>query len=59
MRSRHEDGGRRDAESVATPEAGGSDSSGGYPLRMAETTLTLDQRLEGIGAQLAWVRDYL
>jgi len=26
---------------------------------MAETTLSLDQRLEEIGAQLAWVRDYL
>jgi len=28
---------------------------------MAEqtTTLTLDQQLEEIGAQLAWVRDYL
>ncbi len=30
-----------------------------YPLAMAETTLSLDQRLEEIGAQLAWVRDYL
>jgi hypothetical protein len=26
---------------------------------MAETTLTVDERLEEIGAQLAWVRDYL
>ena len=26
---------------------------------MAETTMSLDQRLEEIGAQLAWVRDYL
>jgi hypothetical protein len=26
---------------------------------MAETTQTLDERLEEIGAQLAWVRDYL
>jgi hypothetical protein len=31
----------------------------GYHRRVAETTLTLDQRLEEIGAQLAWVRDYL
>lgn len=28
-------------------------------FRMAETTQSLDQRLEEIGAQLAWVRDYL
>jgi len=27
--------------------------------RVAETTQSLDQRLEEIGAQLAWVRDYL
>ena len=27
--------------------------------RMSETTLSLDQQLEEIGAQLAWVRDYL
>jgi hypothetical protein len=27
--------------------------------RMAETTQTVDERLEEIGAQLAWVRDYL
>ena len=27
--------------------------------RMAETEGSLDQRLEEIGAQLAWVRDYL
>jgi len=26
---------------------------------MAETTQSLDQRLEEIGAKLAWVRDYL
>jgi hypothetical protein len=26
---------------------------------MAETTQSLDARLEEIGAQLAWVRDYL
>jgi hypothetical protein len=26
---------------------------------MAETTQTVDERLEEIGAQLAWVRDYL
>jgi hypothetical protein len=26
---------------------------------MAEQTLSLDQQLEEIGAQLAWVRDYL
>jgi hypothetical protein len=26
---------------------------------MAESTQSLDQRLEEIGAQLAWVRDYL
>jgi len=26
---------------------------------MAETPQSLDQRLEEIGAQLAWVRDYL
>jgi hypothetical protein len=32
----------------------------GYALSMAETTTqSLDQRLEEIGAQLAWVRDYL
>jgi hypothetical protein len=27
--------------------------------RMAENERSLDQRLEEIGAQLAWVRDYL
>ena len=27
--------------------------------QMAETTQTVDERLEEIGAQLAWVRDYL
>jgi hypothetical protein len=26
---------------------------------MAEATQTVDERLEEIGAQLAWVRDYL
>jgi hypothetical protein len=26
---------------------------------MAETTQTVDERLEEIGTQLAWVRDYL
>jgi hypothetical protein len=26
---------------------------------MAETTQTVDERLDEIGAQLAWVRDYL
>jgi hypothetical protein len=26
---------------------------------MAEQTLTLEQQLEEIGTQLAWVRDYL
>jgi hypothetical protein len=31
----------------------------GYALSVAETTQSLDQRLEEIGAQLAWVRDYL
>jgi hypothetical protein len=32
----------------------------GYPLLVAEETgKPLDQRLEEIGAQLAWVRDYL
>jgi hypothetical protein len=31
----------------------------GYHRRVAETTQSLDQRLEEIGAQLAWVRDYL
>ena len=33
--------------------------SPGYALSVAETTQSLDQRLEEIGAQLAWVRDYL
>jgi hypothetical protein len=36
-----------------------SDVGGRYHRRMAETTTSLDQRLEEIGAQLAWVRDYL
>ena len=32
----------------------------GYPLSMAEATdQPLDQQLEEIGTQLAWVRDYL
>ena len=32
----------------------------GYPALMAdESGKPLDQRLEEIGAQLAWVRDYL
>jgi len=32
----------------------------GYPLLVAEESgKPLDQRLEEIGAQLAWVRDYL
>jgi hypothetical protein len=26
---------------------------------MAETTQTVDERLQDIGTQLAWVRDYL
>ncbi len=37
----------------------GSDPAPGYARRVAETTQSLDQRLEEIGAQLAWVRDYL
>jgi hypothetical protein len=28
-------------------------------LAMAEPTQTIEERLEGIGTQLAWVRDYL
>jgi hypothetical protein len=28
-------------------------------LRVAETTQSLEQRLEDIGTQLDWVRDYL
>jgi hypothetical protein len=35
------------------------DDRHGYPLLMAENERSLDQRLEEIGAQLAWVRDYL
>ncbi len=32
----------------------------GYPRRMAEVDgKPLDERLQEIGAQLAWVRDYL
>jgi len=32
----------------------------GYPLLVAdESGKSLDQRLEEIGTQLAWVRDYL
>jgi hypothetical protein len=32
----------------------------GYPWPMADAAeQSLDQQLEGIGAQLAWVRDYL
>jgi hypothetical protein len=35
-------------------------AGGGYPCSMAEpTTQTLEQQLEEIRAQLAWVRDYL
>jgi hypothetical protein len=35
------------------------DSYGATLSRMAENERSLDQRLEEIGAQLAWVRDYL
>jgi hypothetical protein len=36
------------------------DLGSGYALaEMAETAQSLDSRLEEIGAQLAWVRDYL
>jgi hypothetical protein len=31
----------------------------GYALQMAEHERSLEQRLEEIGTQLAWVRDYL
>jgi hypothetical protein len=31
----------------------------GYDRRMAEHERSLEQRLEEIGTQLAWVRDYL
>jgi hypothetical protein len=37
-----------------------SDLERGYAWRMAEVdTKPLDERLQEIGAQLAWVRDYL
>ncbi len=36
-----------------------SDLASGYDPRVAETTQSLDERLEEIGTQLAWVRDYL
>jgi len=36
-----------------------SSSSAATLPRMAENERSLDQRLEEIGAQLAWVRDYL
>jgi hypothetical protein len=40
--------------------SGGSDSRGRYHRRVAETDgRPLAERLEEIGAQLAWVRDYL
>jgi hypothetical protein len=38
----------------------GSDSSSGYHRRVADVDgKPLAERLEEIGAQLAWVRDYL
>jgi hypothetical protein len=37
----------------------GSVKAGRYDRQVTETTATLDQQLEEIRAQLAWVRDYL
>jgi hypothetical protein len=46
-----------------TPDVAGSDSSraGGSIVPMTDQTpaMPLEQQLEEIGAQLAWVRDYL
>jgi len=38
---------------------GGRVKDGRYDRQVTETTATLDQQLEEIRAQLAWVRDYL
>jgi hypothetical protein len=38
---------------------GGPPITSRYDPGVSETTLPLDQQLEEIGAQLAWVRDYL
>ncbi len=37
----------------------GSDLGTRYHRRVTENERSLEQRLEEIGAQLAWVRDYL
>jgi hypothetical protein len=34
-------------------------SAGGYDRPMAEAERTLQEQLDEIGVQLAWVRDYL
>jgi hypothetical protein len=44
---------------VRAPEAARSSSPHGYDHGVAEQTQTLDEQLKEIGAQLAWVRDYL